>query len=220
MEHEAHSRPDADTVAALRRGDEAAFLALVDRHHAALVRVATAYVGRRAVAEEVAQETWLAVVRGLDAFAGRSSLKTWIYSILVNRARTIAVREGRSLPFADLADAGAGEPAVEPERFLPPGDADAGWWASYPRDWSTLPEARLLADEVRAQVEQAIAVLPPAQRTVITLRDVEGWSAAEVCTTLELSEANQRVLLHRARSRVRRALEQYLDEEIDYGGRR
>lgn len=206
---------EGDLVNTLRRGDEDAFLALVERHHEAMVRTAMVYVGRRAVAEEVVQETWLAVIRGLDGFAGRSSLKTWIFSILANRARSWAVREGRSLPFSTLTvlDEEGSEPAVEPERFLPPGHPDAGWWTSYPRDWAALPEARLLASEVRARVAESIAALPATQRAVITLRDVEGWSAQEVCKTLEISEGNQRVLLHRARSTVRRTLEHYLEEE-------
>ena len=207
---------DACLVAALRAGDEAAFVGLVERYHTSLVRLARGYVGSRAVAEEVAQETWLGLLQGLGQFQGRSSLKTWLYRILVNRAKTRAQREGRSIPISALIDpAGApDEPAVEPERFLP---ADhprwPGHWATPPRDWGDTPEGGSLAREARDQLRAAIAALPPAQREVITLRDVEGWAAGEVCDALGITEANQRVLLHRARSKVRRALERYFADE-------
>jgi RNA polymerase sigma-70 factor (ECF subfamily) len=201
-------------IEALRRGDEDAFMALVERYHRRLVRLAQAYVPSRAVAEEVAQETWLGVLKGIGQFEGRSSLKTWIYSILTKRARTRGEREGRSIPFADLAraDAEGDEPAVDPGQFLPPGHEYAGWWSRQPQRWDTLPESRLLAQETRAKIDAAIGDLPPAQRTVITLRDVEGWASGEVCAALGISEANQRVLLHRARSKVRSALASYLSE--------
>jgi RNA polymerase sigma-70 factor, ECF subfamily len=205
---------DVALIASLRAGDEAAFVVLVDRYHAALVRLAHTYVASEAVAEEVTQETWLAVLRGLDRFEGRSSLKTWIFHILANRAKTRAVRERRCIPFSALDGFGAedDEPAVEPERFLP---ADhprwPGHWATSPSDWGESGEERLLADETRACVQRAIDALPPNQRQVISLRDVEGWSSEEVCRVLGLSEGNQRVLLHRARSKVRRALELYLE---------
>jgi RNA polymerase sigma-70 factor (ECF subfamily) len=198
---------------ALRRGDEAAFVALLDRYHASLLRLAMLYVSNRAVAEEVVQETWLGVLQGLSRFEARSSLKTWIFHILMNRAKTRAQREGRSVPFSALANPQdePDEPAVDPDRFLP---ADhPRWphhWASPPQSWGDLPEERLLAQETRAHIQQAIDALPASQREVIALRDVEGWSAGEVCNVLGLSEANQRVLLHRARSKVRRTLEQYL----------
>jgi RNA polymerase sigma-70 factor (ECF subfamily) len=200
-------------VAALRAGDEAAFALLLDRHHGMLLRLARLYVGDPAVAEEVVQETWLGVLRGLDRFEARASLKTWICRILANRARTRAEREGRSIPFSALREAAgeAGE-AVEPDRFHPPGHPSAGHWAAPPRDWEVLPEERLLSGETRERVRAAIETLPPNQRAVISLRDVDGWSAAEVCNALAISETNQRVLLHRARARVRQTLERYFAE--------
>jgi RNA polymerase sigma-70 factor, ECF subfamily len=196
---------------ALRRGDEDAFVSLVERYHASLVRLAHIYIGDRAAAEEVAQETWLGVIRGIDRFEGRSSLKTWIFRILANRAKTRAARERRSIPFSALASESV-EPAVEPERFLAPGQARRpGQWASPPSTWRGIPEERLLARETLGLIMESIAALPATQREVIMLRDVEGWSSEEVCALLEISEGNQRVLLHRARSKVRRALEDYLD---------
>jgi len=191
-------------VAALRNGEEAAFRKLVEMYHAMLVRVARMYVSTQAVAEEVAAETWLAVVEGIHRFEERSSLKTWIFRILTNRAKTRGIREGRSLPFSSLE---GDEPAVEPDRFHSGDHPWPGHWAAPPQGF---PEERLLAGETREVIENAIAALPPTQRAVITLRDVEGWSAEEVCNALTLTETNQRVLLHRARSAVRRALEEYL----------
>jgi len=195
------SGDDRALVEALRAGDEHAFVGLIRAHHSALLRTAMTFVSTRAVAEEVVQETWLGVLAGLDRFEARSSLKTWIFRILANRAKTRAEREGRTIPFSSLGDS---EPAVEPDRF------DRGHWASLPADW---PEARLLGDETLQVIDAAIESLPPTQRTVITLRDVQGWSAEEVRNVLELSETNQRVLLHRARSKVRGALEEYLAED-------
>lgn len=197
-ETEAHLRQ------ALCAGDEAAFLALVERHQRAMLRVARHYVAGEAAAEDVVQETWLAVLRGLPRFEGRSSLRTWIFRILVKRAQTYGQRDARSLPFAALAR-DEGEPAVDADRFR-----DDGEWALAPAGWEGQPEQRLLAAETRALIEQAVAGLPASQRAVITLRDIEGWPADEVCALLRISDANQRVLLHRARSRVRAALEQYL----------
>ena len=194
-------------VEALRAGDERAFEQLVRMYQAALLRVAQIYVSSRAVAEEVVQETWLAVLNGIDRFEGRSSLKTWIFRILANTAKTRGVREARSIPFADL---GGDEAAVEPERFLGPDHPHLpGAWASPPSSW---PAERLEAKETRELIARTIAELPPQQREVITLRDVEVISAEETCNALGLTETNQRVLLHRARSRVRRALERYLDQ--------
>ena len=207
---------DARLLAALRAGDEAAFLQLVDRYHASLLRLALMYVSNRQVAEEVVQETWLAVLLGLKRFEGRSALKTWIVRILLNKAKTRAQREGRSVPFSSLPalDVEADEPSVEPERFY---SADHPQWPSHwaapPHTWESVPEQRLLARETRRRLREAIAALPAQQQEVILLRDIEGWTAAEVCNTLALSETNQRVLLHRARSKVRRALERYFDEE-------
>jgi len=198
-----------DELAALRAGDEGAFLALVRQHHGSMVRVAQIYVGSRAIAEEVAQEAWVGVLKGLDRFEGRSSLKTWVFRIVTNLAKTRAVREGRTIPFSSLrTPENVPEPAVEPARFRRHDDPRSpGHWAVKPNEW---PEERLLAAETAAIVDGAIDALPPSQRAVITLRDVEGWSSDEVCNALELTETNQRVLLHRGRSKVRKALEEHL----------
>ena len=207
---------DVRLLDALRRGDEAAFATLVDRHTLPMLRVAVTYVGSRAVAEEVVQDTWLAVLSGLDRFEGRSSLKTWIFRILTNAAKTRAEREGRTVPFSEWPPAVLGEEqAVGPERFLAAGqEGRAGWWATPLQRWpDDSPAARLFARETRERIGKAIGALPPTQRVVITLRDVEGWSPKEVCNVLEISETNQRVLLHRARTKVRRALDEYLHDE-------
>ena len=200
------SPQDAKLVKGLQAGDEDVFMELVRALNPSLLRVARMFVPTAALAEDVVQETWLAVLNGIDRFEGRSSLKTWIFSILTNTAKTRGERERRSVPFSALdTDDGGFEPAVERSRFT-----GTGHWAVLPRAW---PEDRLLAKETLSVVERAIERLPASQRTVITLRDVEGWTADEVRNTLELSETNQRVLLHRARAKVRRALEQYLSEE-------
>ena len=205
------SPQDLRTVEALRRGDEPVFRDLVERHHASMIRVALMYVRTRAVAEEVVQDTWIGVLRSLPRFEGRSSLRTWIFRILANQARTRARREARSVPFSSLAGADDDGPAVDPDRFLAPDHpAFAGHWSSPPRSWEGVPEDALLARETRDLVQAAIDSLPASQRAVISLRDVEGWSSEEVRDLLELSEGNERVLLHRARSKVRRALEDYL----------
>ncbi len=202
-----------DLVAALRRGDERVFAALVDEYGPAMLRVARMYVSSRAVAEEVVQEAWLGVIGGIGRFEGRSSLKTWIFRIVTNIAKTRGEREGRSLPFSAMAGRdGGSDAAVAPDRFVDAGRW-AGHWTSAPSRWSELPEDQLVGGETVGVVESAIAALPEAQRTVITLRDVEGWSSHEVRNALDLSETNQRVILHRARSKVRRALEEYLDGE-------
>jgi RNA polymerase sigma-70 factor (ECF subfamily) len=209
------STADWHLVESLRNGDDTAFASLLDQYHASLVRLAQIYVSSRAVAEEVAQETWLGVLQGLDRFEGRSSLKTWIFRILTNRAKTRGQREARSMPFSDLVtlELEVDEPSVDPSRFLPPDDPDwPGHWAAKPQSWDAIPEQQFLSQETTERILTAIATLPPSQREVITLRDIEGWSSAEVCTVLGLSEANQRVLLHRARSKVRQALEQYFGE--------
>ena len=204
---------DEQLLIALRRRDEQAFAALVDRYHARLVRLASLFVANQAVAEEVAQETWIGVLQGIDRFEGRSSFRTWLFRILTNQAKRRGQREARSIPFAAFsqADADDVEPSVAPERFLPAHDEWAGHWASYPRNWRETPEERFLSQETRALVQQAIDTLPPNQRMVITLRDVEGFPSAEVCNALAISETNQRVLLHRARSKVRGQLEEYLE---------
>ena len=212
-----HAAPRSDSederalIAALRRGEEAAFVELVDRHGAALVRLARTFVRDSAVVEEVVQETWLAVLCGIDRFEGRSSLRTWILQILSNRAKTRAVRERRSAPFSAFGGADD-EAAVDADRFRDEGHRWAGHWAAAPADWSRLPEDRLLGQETRAVVDAAIKLLPARQAEVIVLRDVEGWQADEVCAALGITDGNQRILLHRARSKVRAALERYLAE--------
>jgi RNA polymerase sigma-70 factor, ECF subfamily len=194
---------------ALLSGDEDAFVGLVERYQASMLRLATAYVRNRAVAEEVVQETWLGVINGLDRFEGRSSLKTWILSILVNQARTRGTREARTTPFAALTSEDQA-PSVDPERFRGPHEQYTGGWRAFPADWG--PADKVLEDRETLRVAMgAIADLPLTQQTVIRMRDVEGYSSEEVCATLDVSEANQRVLLHRARSRVRSALERHLD---------
>ena len=192
---------ETSVVEALRAGDEAAFTRLVREYGASMLRVAGLYVGSRAVAEEVVQEAWVAVLDGIGRFEGRSSLKTWIFRILTNIAKTRGQREGRSIPFSSLVS--DDEASVDPDRF-----AENGQWSSPPRSWG--PEERLLGGETRAVVEAAIAELPPNQAIVISMRDVGGFTAEEACNALDISETNQRVLLHRARSKVRQALEDYL----------
>jgi len=204
----AASPDESRLVEALRAGNEAAFRELVRMYNASLLRVARIYVPTRALAEEVVQETWLAVLEGLDRFEGRSSLKTWIFRILANRAKTRAIRERRTLPFSAFQPDRVPEAAVDPDRFRDSEDPRwPGHWAVPPTAW---PEDRLVSAETREKLAEAIDALPGTQRAVISLRDLEGWSAEEVCNALELSETNQRVLLHRARSRVRKALEEYL----------
>jgi RNA polymerase sigma-70 factor (ECF subfamily) len=202
------SESDRRLAASLRAGDGAAFMRLVDELGPSMLRLAGQFTPSRAVAEEVVQETWEAVLKGLDRFEGRSSLKTWIFRILVNRAKTRGVRERRTVPFASLADREAGEDfaAVPAERFLPAGHEDAGHWAAPVARWESLPERAAESRETLAEIGAAIDALPPMQRTVILLRDVEGWDGPQVSNALEISETNQRVLLHRARSKVRAAL--------------
>ena len=197
----------------LRAGHEAAFATLIDLHHAALRRVALGIVRSPAVADEVVQETWMHVVRGISRFEGRSSLKTWIFRILTNTAYKRAEREGRTVPISALASLEEDEPAVDPARFLDSRhERWPGHWASPPARWDEIPEQQLLGRETLDLVSRAIDRLPAPQQQVIVLRDVEGWPAEEVCDLLGVSEANQRVLLHRARSKVRAALETYLAE--------
>ena len=199
---------DAQLVERLLAGEEEAFAGLVDRYQASMLRLARIYVPSRAVAEEVVQEAWLGVLKGLEGFQGRSSLRTWIFRILVNTAKTRGRRESRSIPFSSAFAVGPDEPAVDPERF-----AREGHWSIAPSGWEGIPEERLLGRETLEAVERAIAELPAAQAQVIGMRDVQGWSSVEVCNALDISETNQRVLLHRARAKVRRALERYLDDE-------
>jgi RNA polymerase sigma-70 factor (ECF subfamily) len=206
-------RNDAELVVALRAGDEAAFTALVDELTPALMRVALMHVASRAVAEDVVADTWLGVIKGIDRFEGRSSLRTWIFQILLNIARTRGKREKRTLPFASLrrrAEEGRDEPAVDGDRFQGAKGEAPGAWARPPQEWDGV-EARIESDETRGVLLDAIRALPPRQRDVIALRDIQGYSAEEARNALGLSETNQRVLLHRARSKVRAALEAHME---------
>ena len=206
----ATAHPDQAVVDALCAGDERAFRKLVGAHHATMVRVAAGFVPSRAVAEEVVQDTWLAVVKGLASFEGRSSLKTWIFTILVNQARTRGEREQRTTPFSSLARGVADDgPTVDPDRFLTEGEW-VGHRSRPPQPFDPT-SAHLDDDETRRVVEEAIASLPANQQRVVWLRDVEAWAATEVCEALGLSEANQRVLLHRGRAKVRAALEPHFE---------
>ena len=199
----------------LRAGDESAFQQLVSENHRAMTRLASTFVQSASIADEVVQETWLAVIRGLDRFEGRSSLKTWIYRILVNRAKTRGVREQRTLPFSALAGVDDEDgPSVEPERFLATGAAFDGYWSVPPSRFFDLPEERLLAEEARELICQAISELPDRQQQVMRMRDLEGWDAADVCDLLEISAENQRVLLHRARAKVRSAVESHFSDLV------
>jgi RNA polymerase sigma-70 factor (ECF subfamily) len=195
------SPSDARLVDGLRAGDEEAFRTLMREYGAAMLRVAQMYVPSRAVAEEVVQEAWLGVLKGIGRFEGRSSLKTWLFRIVANTAKTRGVRESRSIPFSSLGD--DDEAAVDPDRFLGSGER-------FPGHWAVPPEGHLLGQEAMEVIAREIDRLPPAQRAVITLRDVQGFSSEEVRNALDLTETNQRVLLHRARSKVRSALEEYM----------
>ena len=196
---------------ALRAGDEHAFRVLVERHYPMMRRMARGYVQTDAVAEEVVQDTWLAVVAGIERFEGRSSLTTWLFSILTNKAKTRGTRERRTLPFSCLGDGNDNEPAVDADRFQGDDDAWPGHWATPPRPWQK-PEHRLLSLEARGCLKNALDELPARQRLVVTLRDVEGLRSEEVCGLLEISAENQRVLLHRGRSRLRGMLENYVEQ--------
>jgi RNA polymerase sigma-70 factor (ECF subfamily) len=198
-------------VEAAKSGDESAFVQLVNQHHASLVRVARMFVKDDQTAEEVAQDTWIAVLEGLERFEGRSSFRTWLFTILSNKAKTRAVRDGRIVPFSAIAaaDAVSGEDAVDAENFLGADHERAPYhWAAKPQPWT---EDKILADETVELVHAAIAELPATQREVIRLRDVEGWSPDEIAEVLEISPGNQRVLLHRARAKVRNAIAGYVD---------
>jgi RNA polymerase sigma-70 factor (ECF subfamily) len=200
---------DGPLLDALRRGDDQAFEWLIEQHTPAMLRLALSYTATPASAEEVVQETWLAVVRGIDSFEGRSSLRTWIFRILVNKAKSSGLAERRNVPLSDQDEVIAGDPGtIDPARFRGP---PRGYWSSPPSHWDELPEDRLLAGEALAVVGRAVRSLPPAQQAVFELRDLQHWTSGEVCETLGLTEANQRVLLHRARSRLRSAIEEYFD---------
>jgi RNA polymerase sigma-70 factor (ECF subfamily) len=203
---------EAQLVARLRAGDEETFEALVRRYHSSMMAVARSYVKTSALAEEVVQDAWMGVLKGINRFEGRSSLKTWIMQIVVNTATTRGVREARSVPFSSLTREGEDEPAVDPDRFRGPDGGFPGHWAGYPANWDELPEDRLLGHETLGVVKTAIEDLPPVQRTVITLRDMQGWDPEEVSAALQISDGNQRVLLHRARSKVRSALEAHFGD--------
>src|SRR5919198_2176552 len=203
-------RDDERLLAALRRGEESAFARLVDLHHAPMVRVARLYVGTAAAAEEVAQEAWIGVLQGLHRFEGRCTLKSWIFAIVANCAKARGARDKRSVPFSSLADEDGGGPSVDADRFLEEGHP------RWPGHWSRPPEAwdadELVSRETLEAIGAAMEKLPPMQRAVMTMRDVEGLGSEEACQVLGISEANQRVLLHRARSKVRQALESYMQQ--------
>jgi RNA polymerase sigma-70 factor, ECF subfamily len=219
---ESHTPGVADErtlLLALRARDEAAFTALVEANGSWMLRTARAWVGSRAVAEEVVQETWLSALRSLDRFEGRSSIRTWLFAILVNAARRQAVRESRSTSFSELARREAGADEREPldERLFD--GSHPRWpncWTTVVPAWDRLPEARLLSREAQERIATAVELLPPAQRVVFSLRDLEAWTADEVCNALEISGSNQRVLLHRARLKVRAALERYFEQGGDF----
>jgi RNA polymerase sigma-70 factor (ECF subfamily) len=199
--------PDEVVVDRLRAGDDAMFAALLDAWSPGMLRAARAFVADEHTAEDVVQEAWLGVLKGIGGFAGRSSLRTWVYRILVNTAKTRGVRDRRTIPLTSLAplDEDYG-PTVDPARFLGPDDRYPGHWRSFPDAWPS-PEHAAVATETRREVAAALATLPPRQRVVITLRDVQGYTTEEICAILEISPANQRVLLHRARASVRAVLE-------------
>ena len=213
LERDLAAAEDARIVDALRAGDEATFVMLVRLHGPTMIRVASLYVRNRSVAAEVVQEAWLGVLTGIDRFEGRSSFKTWLFRILTNTAATRATREGRSVPFSALAgdELGEDEALVDADRFLPAGDRWANHWVSSPLRFDTIPEDSLLSSETVGVARAAIEALPEVQRAVITMRDVAGFSSEEVCVELGLSEGNQRVLLHRARTKVRTALERHFE---------
>jgi len=204
---------ESELVLALRAGDEDAFTNLVNRYQSAMLQVALTYVGSRAIAEEVVQEAWLGVLNGLGRFEGRSQLKTWIMRIVINRAKRRGSEEARTTPFSGVQPAwrDSGQ-SVDPDRFRGAFDPWPGHWWSPPSNWAGTPEARLLSGEMFDQLRRAVAGLPERQREVITLRDILGYSGAEVCNVLAISDTNERVLLHRARSRVRAAVERYLQQ--------
>jgi RNA polymerase sigma-70 factor (ECF subfamily) len=205
---------EAELIDQLRSGDEAAFAWLVDNYSPSLKRLALAFVSDGGVADEVVQETWLAVITGIGRFEGRSSLKTWLFRILTNRAKTRGARDSRTLRFSDLEHGPADEPAVSPDRFLPfDHPLYPGHWATPLHSWSALAEEGAIRRETMDVLRRGLEALPRLQRVVVTLRDVQGWPAREVCAALELSEANQRVLLHRGRSRLRSVLEKYFAED-------
>jgi RNA polymerase sigma-70 factor (ECF subfamily) len=212
----AQTEADRELLERLRAGDEDAFMDLVDALQPAMLRVARMYVSSQAVAEEVVGDAWLGVLKGLDRFEGRSSLRTWIFRIVTNIAKTRGQREGRSLPFATLAGDDLDAPTFDPSVFLAADDARSpNHWSSIPSDWTGIPEDRLLGAETLRVVRETLDTLPPMQAEVLRLRDVLGWTSEEVRNALDLTETNQRVLLHRARAKVRRALERDFEREAN-----
>jgi len=204
------SEGDAKLVDLLQAGDADAFAGIVEDWSPSMLRLARGHVSTDASAEEMVQETWLAVIRGLDRFEGRSSLKTWVFRILINQAKSRGVRESRAVPWSSLGPQDEG-PTVDPTRFRGPGDQWPGGWTveGRPTTWEPSPESSAIAGEIRGRVAAALRELPDRQRVVVSLRDVHGLSSDEVCTTLGISAANQRVLLHRGRARLRTVLEDY-----------
>jgi RNA polymerase sigma-70 factor (ECF subfamily) len=194
-------------LAALKAGDEAAFIELVEAWGPSMLRLARTHVATQTIAEEVVQEAWVGILRGIDRFEGRSSVKTWAFRIVANNAKTRGVRESRTVPFSSTSGDDDG-PTVDPDRFRGADDRWPGHWARAPEPW---PEDGLAARETRDAALAAIAALPPRQREIVTLRDIEGFTSDEACNALDISETNQRVLLHRARSKVRQALEEHLE---------
>ena len=210
------SADDAVLLDRIERGDREAFGQLVGTHGPALLRMAAHHAPSKAAAEDVVQETWMAFLQGLDRFEGRSSVRTWLFGILINQARKTARRERRAISLQPVPASDA-ELGLDAQRFMPAGGRWEGHWrlddlAVWPKAWDGLPEDRVLREEVQGEIVKALEPLPASQRIVFTLRDVEGFTAHEVCQLLEITESNQRVLLHRARSRIRAHLEVYLDE--------
>lgn len=202
---------EAAFVARLRRGDEGAFDEMVNRHHSALIRMAMGYVADREVAEEVVQDTWLAVIESLDRFEGRSSLRTWIFGIMIHKAKDRGVREKRHTTFSAFESVDDdNEEAVDPSRFQQSGEW-AGHWAFPPQPWDDLTPEKLLASQQAVKaMNQAIEALPSNLKDVLILRDIEGVETKEACEILKITETNLYVRLHRARERVRQAVETHL----------
>lgn len=205
---------DDDLVTLLRAGDEEAFRQLIDEFDAPLRRVARTYVSTDAAADEVVQDVWVGVLRGIDRFEQRSTLKTWIYRILMNIARTRGVRDRRSIPFSSLADAEGEGPTFDPDRFQTLAAQHPGHWSEFPMRWHDHPEVRAVGHETIAVVRNALSTLPAAQQEVVRLRDLEGWTGVEVCNALDITDTNQRVLLHRGRAKIRAALESYFESAV------
>ena len=205
------TRNESIRVERLREGDDEAFADLVDRHHRAMLRLAETFVSDRATAEEVVQETWTAVIDGLEDFEGHSSLKTWMFSILTNLAKKRGQQEARTVTWSSLSEESIDrEVTEESDRF----DTE-GRWSVPPVPWNTDPEEELMRSDLLERLEDAIEQLPDRQKAVVTLRDIEGWSASEVCDVLDITDGNQRVLLHRGRQKMRETLESYWSEQKD-----